>query len=236
MVAIFGVVTVRLYVDLRAAELAVFAASWAAFYLVEGLVGAACVRRAAVPARADAQQAWVAATRLPVDLLRRWSLYALGAAGAVGAGLVLAALLDLEVYERLLLLPVSLLLYLCSAVLRYVALELSMRPVLEAAAEAPPPGFTWVSLHRRLLATVPMVTWGAAVVVAGLLTENTRELETIALAGLAAAAVTAALSIWLTSCSPTRRVSYRRRSAPWSPGWRSENGCVTRSAPSSIRR
>jgi class 3 adenylate cyclase len=184
VVAGFGVVTVALYVDLSAGELAVFAACWAAFYLVEGLVAAVYVRRA-----------WPAPARLPVEILRRGSLYFIGAVGAVGAGLVLAALLDLPAYEGLLLLPVSLLLYLSSVALRYVALELSMRPVLEAV---PSSDFTWVSLHRRLLATVPMVTWGAAVVVAGLLTDNTRELDTIARAGVAAIVVTAALSIWLS--------------------------------------
>lgn len=185
VVAGFGVVTVALYVDLRAGELAVFAVSWAAFYLVEGLLAAVYLRRA-----------WPAPARLPLELVRLRSLYAIGAAGAVGAGLVLAALLDLPAYEAALLLPVSFLIYLSSVVLRYVALELSMRPVLEASSS--PSDFTWVSLHRRLLATVPMVTWGAAVVVAGLLTENTRELGTIALAGVAAVAVTAALSIWLS--------------------------------------
>jgi class 3 adenylate cyclase len=190
VVAVFGVVTVALYVDLGAGELAVFAASWAAFYLVEGLVAAAIVRRA------GRDLGWSAAARLPLDVLRRPSLYVLGALGAAGAGLVLAALLDRPAYEAALLLPVSGLLYLSSVVLRYLALELSMRPVLEAAA--PAADFAWVSLHRRLLATVPMVTWGAAVVVAGLLTDDTRELETIAVAGLAALAVTAALSIWLS--------------------------------------
>jgi adenylate cyclase len=77
-----------------------------------------------------------------------------------------------------------------------------MRPVLEAIGEglpvASPPDAARVSLHRRLLSTVPMVTWGAAFVVAGLLTENTRDLDTIGLACIVAIAITAALSIWLS--------------------------------------
>ena len=43
-----------------------------------------------------------------------------------------------------------------------------------------------------------MVNWGAGMIVAGLLTENTRELDTIGLASVVALAVTAAISIWLS--------------------------------------
>jgi adenylate cyclase len=210
VVAAFGVVTVLFYVDLRAGELALFAAAWAACFVVEGLVAGFYLRRAAVLVRAwlagergDVPlRAWSAAARLPVVLLGRPSLYAIGAAGALVAGLVLAALLDLPAYRAALLFPASFLLYVSSAVLRYVALELAMRPVLEAIGEslpvASPADFTWVSLHRRLLATVPMITWGAGVVVAGLLTENTREPDTVALASVVAIAVAASLSIWLS--------------------------------------
>jgi adenylate cyclase len=77
-----------------------------------------------------------------------------------------------------------------------------MRPLLEDIGEslpgATPPEFARVSLHRRLLATVPMVTWGTALLVAGLLTDNTRDLDTIGLASVVAVAVTAAFSVWLS--------------------------------------
>jgi class 3 adenylate cyclase len=55
-----------------------------------------------------------------------------------------------------------------------------------------------VSLHQRLLVAVPMVTWGAGVIVAGLLTEATRVLDTVAVASVLAVAVSAALSMWLS--------------------------------------
>jgi class 3 adenylate cyclase len=211
VVAGFGVVTLALYVDLRAAELSLFAACSAAGYAVEGLVAAVYLRRAALPARAwlagedgedSALHAWSAAAQLPLALLRRRSLYAIGAVGAGAADLLLAALLDLPAYEAALLFPTSYLLYLSSVVLRYVALELGMRPLLEAIGEslqgASPLDAARVSLHRRLLAAVPMVNWGAGVVVAGLLTENTRDLDTIGLASVVGIAVTAAISIWLS--------------------------------------
>jgi adenylate cyclase len=211
VVAGFGLVVLVLYVDLHAGELALFAACSAAGYVVENLAAAVHLRRAGAPVRAwlagdrgdDASlRAWSAAAALPLALVRRPSLYAIGAAGAVLSGVVLAALLGLPAGRAALLVPVALLLYVSSAVLRYIALELGMRPVLEDVGErlpaASPPRAARVVLHQRLVVTVPMVTWGAGVVVAGLVTENTRELDTIARGGLIAFAVSAALSMWLS--------------------------------------
>src|SRR5215210_1029690 len=96
VVAGFGVVTLVLYVDVRATELALFAACSAAGYVVEGLVAGVYLRRAAQPVpswlageRGHEQtlQAWSAAARLPLELLRRPALYAIGAAGAAAADL-----------------------------------------------------------------------------------------------------------------------------------------------------
>jgi adenylate cyclase len=210
VVSAFGVVALALYIDLSVGELALFAGCSAVGFAAEGLLAAVYVLRAAEPARAwlagerteDTARAWSAAARLPLVLLRAPSLYAIGAVGAAAADLLLAALLELPAYEALLLFPASSLVYLSSTVLRYVALELAMRPLLEDIGgrlpEASPPEFARVSVHRRMLATVPMVTWGTALIVAGLLTDNTRDLDTIGLATVVAVAVTAAFSIWLS--------------------------------------
>jgi adenylate cyclase len=207
----FGVVTLALYVDVSAAELVLFGACSAAGHVVEGLLAGVYLRRAAEPVRSWlegerghelAGQAWSAASRLPLGLLRRPSLYAIGAAGAAAAALALAAALGLPAYEAALLLPTSYVLYLYSAVLRFIALDLGMRPVLETIGEhfpePSPPASARVSLHQRLLATVPAVSWGTAVVVAGLLTDDTRALDTIGLASVVAIAVTAVVSTWLS--------------------------------------
>ena len=210
-VAGVSVVTLVLFVDVSVGELALFAACSAAGYVVEALVAVAYGYRAARPIRPwlagergrDATlEAWSAAARLPVAILRRPALYAIGAIGAAAADLLVAGLLDLPAHEAALLFPVSYLLYLSCVVLRYVALELGMRPVLEdigqGLPEASPPGVARLSLHRRLLATVPMVTWGTSIVVAGLVTANSRDLDTIGLAGAVAIGVTAAISTWLS--------------------------------------
>jgi adenylate cyclase len=207
----FGVIALALYVSLSARELAVFAACTAVGFAVEGAVAALYLLRAAEPARAwlargraedGVPQAWAAAAGLPLALVRRPSLYAIGAVGAAAADGLLAALLDRPAYEALLVFPVSYLLYLSSVVLRYVALELGMRPLLEDIGKrlpgASPPDSARVSLHRRLLATVPMVTWGTALIVAGLLTHDSRDLDTIGPASVVAVGVTAGVSIWLS--------------------------------------
>src|SRR3954452_7674431 len=96
VVAGFVVVTLVLYVDVSASELALFAAASVASYVVEGIVAGGDLRRAAAPGRAwpagppgeaEALRAWTAAARLPVVLLRRPSLYVIGALGAAAVDL-----------------------------------------------------------------------------------------------------------------------------------------------------
>jgi adenylate cyclase len=207
----FGLVALLLYVDLSPGEAALFGVCWALGFVVEGAMAALCFLSAAEPVRAwlageratgAALRGWSGAAGLPLMLVRRPSLYVIGALGAAAADVVVAALLDLPAYQAAWLLPTSYLVYLSSSVLRYVGLELLMRPVLRDIGESLPegslPGFARVSLHQRLLATVPMVTWGAALVIGGLVTTDTRGLEPIGRASLVALAVTAAFSIWLS--------------------------------------
>jgi class 3 adenylate cyclase len=126
----------------------------------------------------------------------------MGALAAAAADVLVARLLNLPTYHAALLFPMSYLLYISCGVLRYVGLELCMRPVLkqigERVTELSLPRVARVSLHQRLLATVPMVTWGTALIVGGLVTPNTRNLDTVGLASAVAFGVTGAVSIWLS--------------------------------------
>jgi class 3 adenylate cyclase len=180
-------------------------------FAVEGAVAAAYFLRAAAPAGtwlADqstddaAEDAWSASTWLPLMLVRRPSLYVIGAIGAAAADALLAALRHLPAYQAALLFPMSYLLYVSAAILRYVGLDLAMRPVLRGIGERLPeallPDRARVSLHQRLLVTVPMVTWGTALIVGGLVTPNTGDFDTIGRASLVAVGVTAAISLWLS--------------------------------------
>jgi adenylate cyclase len=211
VVSAFGVVALVLYVELTGAELALYAACSAAGFAVEGALAAVYLLRATAPARAwvggargesTARRAWSAAARAPLALVQRPSLYAMGAVGVLAADVLLARLLGFPANEAVLLVPTSYLVYLSSAVLRYVGLELLMRPLLEDIGEtlpgALPPDFAWSSLHRRLLATVPMVAWGTALIVGGLVTADNRDFDTLGLVGVTAIAVTAAFSTWFS--------------------------------------
>ncbi len=209
-VAGFGLIALALYVDVDGDELAVFAACSTLVFALESALAGRYLLRAARPARAwlagdrseqRAHEAWSAAASLPLALLRRPGLYVVGAIGVGAADLLLAALLDLPASDAVLLVPASYLLYISSIILRFIAFELAMRPFLEEVGrqlpDIAPPASARVTLHQRLIVTVPMVTWGTALMVAGLVTDNSRDFDTIGLAGAAAFAVTAAVSMWL---------------------------------------
>jgi HAMP domain-containing protein len=204
-------VTLVLYVDVSLGELAIIIAASAAGYALEGLVAGIHLRRAAQPVaawlageRSDeaTSRAWSTAASLPLGLLRRRSLYAIGALAVAAADLVVAALLDLPAYQAALLFPASYLLYLYAAELRYIGLDIAMRPVLETIGEHLPAA-TPPSVCARVDAP-PAAGDGAdgelgtAVVVAGLVTANTRDLDKIGLASVVAIGVTAVISVWLS--------------------------------------
>src|SRR4051794_39065749 len=118
-VALFGLIVLALFIDVHGGELAVFAVCSAAGYVVENLVAAAYLRRIGAPIRGGASlEAWAAAARLPLALVRMPILYVIGAAACTAAALVLAALLDLPARDAALVFPALFLLYISSAVLR----------------------------------------------------------------------------------------------------------------------
>lgn len=210
-VAVFGLVALLLFLDASAGELAAVGACSAAGYVVEGLAAGLQLRRAARPAGAwlagergedTAARAWSALAALPLGLVRQPGLLALGVGGAAGGALVLATLLELPAGESAFVFPTFLLLYVSSLILRYVALDLAVRPLLEHVGRdlpGPSPGpATRVSLHGRLVVTVPMVTWGSALITAGLLTDDTRDLDTIGTASVVSWGVSAVVSMWLS--------------------------------------
>jgi class 3 adenylate cyclase len=210
-VSLFGLLVLVLYVNLSGGEVALFGVAFAAALALEGALAAFYFQRAAAPARAwlrdgrpepGAPAAWSAAARLPLVLVRSPTLYMVGALGVAASDLLAAAMLGRPAYRAALLFPMSVLLYISGCVLRYVGLELAMRPVLrdigESLREVAAPDVARVSLHQRLLATVPMVTWGTAMIVGGLVTHNTRDLDQIGLATGVAVGVTTAVSMWLS--------------------------------------
>ena len=188
VVAGFGVVVLLLYVDLSVGEVALFGGCLAARVRARGcgLAAPYFLHAVAPPGRGSlgertekaTRDAWASAAQLPLALVLRPDLYVVGVDRRHRRRPGPAALLGLPAYQAAQLLPMSYLLYVSSSVLRYVGLELSMRPVLRDVGQSLPrhrfPDSSRVSLHQRLLVTVPMVTWGTALIVGGLLTPNTR--------------------------------------------------------------
>src|SRR3954466_15347580 len=87
VVAIFSVAVIALYVDLGAGELGTLAACLLVGYVAESLLAGHHLRRVGAPIRAGAAQpAWEAAARLPLGLVPRPSLHAVGVAVAAGRG------------------------------------------------------------------------------------------------------------------------------------------------------
>ena len=204
----FGLMLLLLFVDLHGSELVTYALALAGGYLLEAALAAVHVRRGLNATRkwlqeptADAQEAWIGAARIPGAILARPDLLVAGAVVALATDLLLADLLDLPASDSLLLLPLAYVLYLSSSVLRYIGLELGMRPVLEQVGRVlttPSLADIRSSLHRRVVAAVPTVTWGSGVIVAGLMTDDTRRLGTVGAASLVALGVAAAVSVWLS--------------------------------------
>src|SRR5436305_11649379 len=87
----FGVIALALYVELRVGEVALFAACLATAFVIEGAVAAMYFLREVSPDRARLVRtptegarapAWSIAAAVPLMLVRRPSLYAIGAVGA----------------------------------------------------------------------------------------------------------------------------------------------------------
>ncbi len=113
------------------------------------------------------------------------------------------ALLDLPTDEAALLFPVSYLVYLSSIVLRYIALDLAVRP--DARGRRRDSARSVTTRFRAGLSSPAAAHDGAdgdlgrpRSIVAGLLTDDARDFDTFGLTGAIAAVVTAAFTIWLS--------------------------------------
>ena len=191
-VGVSGALTTALYVEMSAGDLAVLCLLGLGFYGVDGLLAWRAMRRLATPLDG------AAALALPTRLLRRWELYAVAAVAAASFDVAMSELVGVDRIWALLVLPGSFGVYIAWAMARALVLELALRPVLEDLGGAPPDAAPHIGLRWRLLAVLPAINWGTGVVVAGLLTDERGDLETLAIAVGVAAAVTLTISIWMT--------------------------------------
>jgi adenylate cyclase len=206
-----GTLTVALYVNPSVAELAILLGVTVASFVGEALVASAYIRRLGEPVRAwlagargeeAALAAWRAGAALPFRLLRRPLLWAIALTTAAVFDAVLVALLELPAWWAVVVFPGIFVLYVYWVVVRFIAVDLGMRPVLEevarelperAALDAPRIPIRW-----RLLAAVPAINFATGAVVAGITTGGEGDLGIFALGMLATAGVTLTISMWTT--------------------------------------
>jgi len=155
--------------------------------------------RARTPA--DAAAAWAAGAGLPLERLRHWPLYVAAVPGMALWALYAVSVLDLPAYSIAIFFVASVLVYLYWVALRFLAIELILRPVLEEVGRALPETDEFeprrVPLRWRLLATLPGVNLVTGLAVGGFTTDRGEDLSGLGLALIGSAAAAIVVSSWL---------------------------------------
>jgi adenylate cyclase len=209
--ALLAMAGTSLYVDVSLGEfIRLVVAAWLAIWVVDWLMSARLMRPRLQPVRGwltgargerEAIDAWEEAAGLPVALLRHAPLYATVVPAMAIWDLYAVWELDLPAYWAAVFFPGSLLVYLYYVVVRFLALELSLRPVLEEIASSLPDGVTpdlqLVPLRWRLLASLPAVNLITGLAVGGFSAGNTDDPSGLGLALVGSAAAAVLVSSWL---------------------------------------
>jgi adenylate cyclase len=180
VVIFFAVLLLTLYVPMSLEQFLRILVLVEALMLVENAVATKISARMLRPVRSwidgardeeSTIRAWRALAELPAEFLRRWGWVPVLLNIPVSS-LFISFELDLPVFSVPLLMFVSLGVFAYGATLRYFAMELAMRPVLEQVSRELPEDFELgpggVRLKWKLLAVLPMINVITGVVVAGL--------------------------------------------------------------------
>lgn len=199
-----------LYVDMSAVEFVrLVLASWILLWASEIVLDARLVDRAVRPIEewlesrdpARAVAAWQAATGLPLRFLRSSRLYLVAAPGIVIWGLYAVWELDVPTASAPIFFVASALVYAYWIALRFLAMELALRPLVEdvsASLPSDPVGEAGrVPLRWRLIASVTAVTVITGVAVGGFSADRSEDLSALGLALLGSAVAGALVSSWL---------------------------------------
>jgi len=210
VVTLFGLGVLVLYQDMSTADFLRLVVVSQALIAVENLLSVRLAFRLVRPAdrwlRGDrgptaAVAAWRALVGLPVEFLRR-SRGKLALLTALPFSLYATWELDLPWYAALILLAGAIVVVLYGVALRYFAMELAMRPVLERVSEDLPRDFEIgrdsVSLGVKLLVALPAFNIITGVVVSALSTDGQATLRDLGLDILVAVAIAFTTSFYLT--------------------------------------
>jgi adenylate cyclase len=214
---VLAVAGTALYVDMSTGEaLRLLLAAWVVIWTVEVALEVRLIVRRLKPIEAwlrgargerEAAAAWEAAAGLPLAYVRHRLLWALLLPCLAAWDLYAAWELDLAVWSAAILFVGSSLVLLYWVVVRFLAIEISLRPVLEEIAAALPDGTELeplrVPLRWRLLAALPAVNLITGIAVAGFAAEDTDDLSSFGLALLGSAAAAILVSSWLVALLST---------------------------------
>jgi adenylate cyclase len=214
---VLAVAGTALYVDMSTGEaLRLLLAAWIVIWTVDVALETSLILRRLEPVDAwlggargerEATAAWEAAAGLPLAYARHPLLWALVVPCLAAWDLYAAWELDLHASSAAILFIGSSLVFLYWVVLRFLALEISVRPVLEDIAASLPDGTELeplpVPLRWRLLAALPAVNLITGIAVAGFTAEDTDDLSSFGLALLGSAAAAILVSSWLVALLST---------------------------------
>ena len=200
-----------LYVDMSPGEFVrLLVVAWVVIWTVEVLLEVRLIARHLVPVtewlrgrrgERETAAAWEAAAGLPLAYVRQPILWALLAPCLAAWDLYAAWELDLQASAAAILFVGSSVVFLYWVVVRFLAIELSLRPVLEDIAAALPDDAELeplrVPLRWRLLAALPAVNLITGMAVAGFSAEDTDDVSSFGLALLGSAAAAILVSSWL---------------------------------------
>jgi adenylate cyclase len=209
--ALLAMAGTSLYVDVSLGEfIRLVVAALLSLWAVDWLISARLLQSQMEPVRAwlagqrgeqEAIRAWEGGAGLAFTLLRHRRLYAAVVPAMAIWDLYAAWELEQPLYSAAILFPGSLLVYLYFVVVRFLALELSMRPVLEDVASSLPDSASLhlrvVPLRWRLLASLPAVNLITGLAVGGFSAGDTDDPSGLGLALIGSAAAAMLVSSWL---------------------------------------
>ena len=208
--AVLAMAGTALYVDIDGGEfLRLLVASWVLIWTPEVILEVRLIKRLSLPierwlrdpAQTHAGSAWDAAVSLPNQFLRAWHIHGIVIPMLAVWGAYATWQLEFSALSAAIFFAASLLIYVYWVVVRFLAMEHVLRPVLEDVASALPDGEA-LQLHRlplrwRLLASLPAVNVITGIAVGGFSSPDGDDLSGLGLALVGSGATAVLVSSWL---------------------------------------
>ena len=208
--ALLATAGTALYVDIGSGEfIRLLVAAWLIIWTPEVILEVRLIRRLCHPIEAwlrdrggsDALSAWDATASLPSRFLGAWHIHALVIAMLAIWGAYATWQLEFSALSVAIFFCASSLIYLYWVVVRFLAMELVLRPVLEDIGATLPDleelQLNRVPLRWRLLASLPAVNVITGIAVGGFSAPGGDDLSALGLALLGSGATAVLVSSWL---------------------------------------